>query len=408
MKRIESNLWRYQLFAIFSFTPIMLPILVLFWQDNGLDLFEIYLLQGIFAFSVVLLEVPTGMIADQLGKRTSLVASTLLLFFGFVVYAMGTGFWIFLLSELILAVAVSLLSGADSALLYDTLKALGRESEYQKYEGRSRGLQMVSVAISNIIGGFVGAYSLRLAMWLSAIGPLLSIFIVWGFVEVNQHAARKQSLKASLLSYRELLGQSLRFVRKHQMVRWQILFLSILSGSASWLLWMYQPYMKWTGLEIHAFGFAFGIFNLFAAWSSTMAHRVESSLGASRTNQLLILLQISPLLLMSVFIHPLSFLFILGHQAVRGLARPIISDRILQQTYADKRATVLSMGSMGSRLFFAFTGPFIGILAQNSSWSVKLLSQAGIMALIFAIILWIYHNIPAKYFVVKESVVQNQ
>jgi iron complex transport system ATP-binding protein len=70
--RLRRNISRYQAFAALSITPIMLPVIVLFWRENGLDLFDIFLLQAIFAVANVLLEVPTGMVADRLGKRTSL------------------------------------------------------------------------------------------------------------------------------------------------------------------------------------------------------------------------------------------------------------------------------------------------------------------------------------------------
>lgn len=67
------------------------------------------------------------------------------------------------------------------------------------------------------------------------------------------------------------------------------------------------------------------------------------------------LLQIAPMILMALIVTPASFLFILCHQAVRGFSRIIISDRILTYTYADKRATILSIGALSGRLFFAVT-----------------------------------------------------
>ena len=62
-----GNLWRYKALAAVGFTPFMLPILVLFWQDCGLDMTEVYWLQTLFAIAVVVLEVPTGMVAGLLG-----------------------------------------------------------------------------------------------------------------------------------------------------------------------------------------------------------------------------------------------------------------------------------------------------------------------------------------------------
>ena len=92
MERVEGNLWRYQVFAAISFTPFMLPVLVLFWKENGLDLFQIFILQGLFSVAIVLLEIPTGMVADRLGKRTSVLAGTSILTSGMIIYALGHSF----------------------------------------------------------------------------------------------------------------------------------------------------------------------------------------------------------------------------------------------------------------------------------------------------------------------------
>jgi len=99
----------------------------------------------------------------------------------------------------------------------------------------------------------------------------------------------------------------------------------------------------------------------------------------------------------------MSFLFILGHQAVRGFARPIITDRILQFTHDDKRATVLSLNSMGSRLFFALTGPLVGWVSETESTPTTLYAQAAALVVILLGLGWAYLRIPSKYFSPKQA-----
>lgn len=414
-ERIEQNLWRYDLFSILAFTPFFVPTIVLFWQSKGLSMLDIYLLQGVFAVAVVCLEVPTGMVADRLGKRQSLLAAVSLYALGFCVYGLSHGFWAFLGVEILLALAMSLYSGADSALLYDTLKALGREHEYKRREGRAKGLQMASFALANLIGGFVGAYSPTLTLWLSAIGPAIGLFVVWGLVEVQEPGAKAakeaedtRSIRQEWQAYKTLLQESVRFVWRHQWVRWQIMFLALLTGSSTWLLWMYQPYMTYSGLPVWMFGVAFALYNLFAAMSSQMAHRLEQRCGETGSILLLFLLQLEPLLLMASVVGIWSFLFVLGHQAVRGMARPLVSDKILRYTYADKRATVLSLGSLSARLFFALTAPIVGLVTQHSSIEASLLGQAALLLVLSLALFALYLRIPRKYFAIKQAVAQRQ
>ncbi len=400
---LERNLMLYKVLALFQFTPFMLPVIVLFWGENGMDMFDIYLLQGIFAVFIVILEVPTGMVADRIGKRVSLLMGLAFLILGIVVYALGHGFFAFLWAELILALGAALMSGSGSALLYDTLKTLGRESEYQRLEGEARSMMMVSFAVCNLLGGVVAhTVSLRATVWLTVAGPVIGLFTSLGFREVQAVRATK-SLRTEMAAYLGLIRDSLKFVRKQRLVRWHIQFFAVLGASSTWLLWLYQPYMSFCGLPLWSFGMIFALFNFFAAYMSRVAHRVSGRFGEKHTLTLLMGLQIVSPLLMSFIVTPLSFIFILGHQAVRAFMVPVVQDRVLRYTYADKRATVLSLCALSNRLFFALTAPLIGVMSNTLTMPANLAGQGGILILVLGGLYWSYGRIPAKYFSVKRS-----
>jgi Major Facilitator Superfamily len=401
MRSPESTIRRFSLFAALSFVPLMMPVLVLFWEDNGLDTFDIYLLQAAFSLAMVLLEVPTGLVADQLGKRTSLLAGQLVLTSGFVLYGLGQGFWSFLLAEVVLALGLSLLSGADAALLYDSLKRLGRQGEYVRVEGRAHSVRLFMFALGNAAGGLLGAWSLRATLWASAVGPALAIFVVWGFADSLSAPAR--GFGEALRATGRLSLDALRFILKHQLVRWVVVFQAVLAASATWLLWTYQPYLSLTGVPVWAFGLAFAAYGLCAALCSRLAERVTAAFGDAHALVLLAVLQVLPPLCMGLFLGPLSFLFVLGHQAARGLSRPILNARILAFTNQDKRATVLSMASLAGRLLFTVTGPIVGWLsARDLLGSMRL--QGMVLLGVFVGLAIVYRRIPEKYFQVKAGV----
>lgn len=403
----RTNLFRYQLFCLLSFTPFMLPVMVLFWRDSGLDLVDIHLLQAVFAVAVVVLEVPTGMVADRLGKTTSLVAGTAGFCCGMLVYGLGHGFGSFLAAELILAAGLSLYSGAGSALLFDSLDALGRTGEYTRFEGRARALQLLSFAFCNLVGGLVGARSTRATVWLTGTGPLAALAVSLTLVEVQQ-PERHARLHEGLRAYGTLIGSALRFVGRHRLVRWQLLYFAVLSGSSLWLLWLYQPYMELCGLPVWTFGATFALFNLFAALCSRMSHRVEDACGPDGTLWLLAALQLAPPALMAEWIAPTSVALILGQQAARGLALPVLSSRLLRYTYSDKRATVLSIASMAGRLLYGLSAPMFGWLTQHASLQLGLRAQAITLLVLFGGLLTSYRLIPRKYFTVKPTVLARQ
>jgi len=402
-----SNVRRSGLFAALSFTPLFVPVVVLFWEDNGLDLFDVFLLQSLFAVAAVLLEVPTGMVADRFGKRASLLFGEAAIVAGFVLYGLGHSFGAFLLAEVVLALGAALISGADTSLLYDSLKELGREDEYTRISGRNSAIQQVGFAAATLLGGFLGTWSLRATLWASMIGPALALVIALGFSEI-QRPKRSTTLRGAATDYLTLLGASWRFITKHKLVRWQMALLATLAGSASWLFWLYQPYMEWAGTPLWAFGVVFMLFNLWAAGASRMAHRVNRHLSANGTIATLMILQLLPLPLLAWFVGPWSIFFALAHQTTRGVARPIIHARILRYTYADKRATVLSMSTLSARLFFAATAPMVGFVSERTTMPETLAFMGVVLLIAFAVLIAGWTRIPDKYFDVKEDVAVRQ
>ncbi len=405
--QLERNLRTYPLFAAVVHTPFFVPVVVLFWEDNGLDMFDIFALQGLFAVAMGVLEVPTGMVADRVGKRTSLLWGCAIGVAAVTVYALGRSFAVFLVAEILFALALALFSGADTSLLYDSLKALGREDEYTAREGRARAWQMLSIAASTLLGGFLGALSLRGALWATLLGPILGLLVARRFVEVQPRGA-DTTFAVAWAGYVGLLRETLKLVRRHVLVRRLLLFQAVFNGTATWLLWMYQPYMGHVGWPIWAFGFGFAAFNLFAAFSSHRAEDVARRLGPHRTLVLLVLLQMLPPLLMANTTAAWGVALILGHQAVRGIARPVIAARILSQVWADKRSTVLSVSSLFSRIFFALSAPLVGMAAREMDLPDALTFQAVAVAVLLAGLFEAYRRTPPKYFQVKDSVLRRQ
>jgi MFS family permease len=73
MKERKLNIKKYYRFEISSMVLFATPIIVLFWQDNGLSMAQIMILQSIYSILVVVLEIPTGYIADIYGRKKSLI-----------------------------------------------------------------------------------------------------------------------------------------------------------------------------------------------------------------------------------------------------------------------------------------------------------------------------------------------
>ncbi|MFB6114902.1 MAG: MFS transporter, partial [Candidatus Nanohalobium sp.] len=113
-KGLEGNIWKLYAFRVIYGFFLSVPIIVLFWRNNGLSMFEVMLLQSLFGFTVILLEVPSGYFADRYGRRKTLIMAGIFSTLGIGAYSLGHNFMQFIIGETLWALGVSLISGANS------------------------------------------------------------------------------------------------------------------------------------------------------------------------------------------------------------------------------------------------------------------------------------------------------
>ena len=159
---------------------------------------------------------------------------------------------------------------------------------------------------------------------------------------------------------------------------------------------MYQPYFKIIWLDIVYFGFVFASFQIVAAFSSKYSHKIEEKLGEKYSLSMLIILVSISYFLMSNFIYLFSFSFCFIQQFIRWFKSTIITDYINKLTTSNMRATILSLESFISRLFYALIIPIIGYIAD-----IYTLVQALSVLWITTLISWII----ILFFLKKDRVI---
>ena len=86
---LHANIYYLYLIKLSKWFMLFMPVVALFYTENGLDEFDIYLLQAVYSISVAFLEIPSGYMADIIGRRTSLIIGSILGTLGFVVLSMS-------------------------------------------------------------------------------------------------------------------------------------------------------------------------------------------------------------------------------------------------------------------------------------------------------------------------------
>ncbi len=290
---------------------------------------------------------------------------------GFVDPMRGVSLGQFLLAELMWAVGASLISGADSAILYDTLLALGREKEYQKIEGHASFLGLSGAAAAAAVGGLVATAGLRLTFYLTAAALAVAVAAA---IFLREPPRQRGGHPRGEFYYLYKIGRFALY--KNAEVRWLILFAALINGLGTVGFWLYQPYFELCRIPLPYFGVIFALFNVFAAFSGKIAFAVERAVGKRLALISLPVLLGASLAAMAAFVTPVGFLFVLFAQFVRGFSHPIIQDYINRHTWSDKRATVMSIKNMASRLTFIVTAPAIGAAVDGADVRLGLLLAA--------------------------------
>lgn len=130
----------------------------LFFAARGLDLQQMVVLEIVFMLSVALTELPTGYIADKFGRRTTLIAGSILFGIAMLIEIHSHTFAIFAFSFIIFAISDALESGSDQALHYDSLKAVGKEGDFAHSTSIVRNWQRIGVIVALSISGLVATH----------------------------------------------------------------------------------------------------------------------------------------------------------------------------------------------------------------------------------------------------------
>ena len=153
-KRLRRNLGLILSVSFFQVFSLIMPVIVPIFESRGLALSEILVLQAIFGFAVAGLEVPSGYFSDLVGRKCTLLVGSAFYGIGALLLCFSDGFGMLVLFELCMAIAVSFISGADLALLYDTELAIGGlEGKRPKAVRRLFMLNTLSEALAGILAG---------------------------------------------------------------------------------------------------------------------------------------------------------------------------------------------------------------------------------------------------------------
>lgn len=378
----KANIWKFYLFKFFISLYFLDGVLIPFFTDwGGINFTQIMFLQSWFMIWIFLLEVPTGAVADYLGRKHSIIMAAIVWVIAALVYGSMPNLYIFMLAEFLWAMAIALLSGADEAFVYDTLKKIGKSKKSKKIFGRIHSFHLAGFMVAAPIGSIMGAYfGLRTPVLLMAIPFTLAVIVSLTLKEP------KTTKKIESKRYINILKEGVKFFYKNKILKILALDFIFINAVAYFMLWFYQPMLKQAGVGIVYFGIIHSVAVGAEIVVMNSYEKFEKLLGSKKR-----------LIFFSAAITGLAFVLggltraiplvilalILG--IAFGLSRkPLFISYMNKYIPSHNRATVLSSISMLRRFVHVVINPLVGLLVD---WSLNYtLIILGVIAIVFAFI----------------------
>jgi MFS family permease len=218
----------------------------LFLLDAGLSNLEAFAANAFFTTGMVLCDIPTGVVADVWGRRTSYLLGTLTLsastFLYWLLWQMRGPFWAWAIVSMLLGLGFTFFSGAVEAWLVDALHYAEYDGALETVMGRGQMVGGAAMLGGSVAGGAIAQATNLGVPFLIRVGVLAAMFAVayrlmW---DLGFTADRSKTI---LQSTREVLDSSLTYGLKNPPVRWVMLAAPFSAGVGIYTFYALQPYL---------------------------------------------------------------------------------------------------------------------------------------------------------------------
>lgn len=383
---------KFNLSVFFQTQIFLLPVLLLFYQHNGLTTGDFFLFQGIFSLAALLFEVPAGYIGDLFPKRNILILSYVCFIARLILWIFWAqyGYWIIFAGEILYAMQKASFSGAADGYIFEYLKSEGRDRRMPKRYGKMNFCMSLGTALSSLIGAWcyqrVSEWSLAryqqdygfvVLLCMELILNGMALVLICRMPNLPVMAPVRKSLKEVYARFFQIIG----WTWKHPDIRYHILYAGMMASVTLVFVWSFQPLMKSLAIPVAVYGAVYFLNHLFRALAGLLLDKIMRVFTMPRLGLTVFVLfalsfGISVLMIyeqpLPMWINLSYFGFLaltIGIQVAFTLANV---SRLHRFVPSDRRSTVSSVNTAVGRVFAGFFLILMKFLIDGCSLSVSL------------------------------------
>lgn len=375
MKSISATLRTLYVINFLRELIFFIPILVPFLSE-WFSMRQIFILEASYAVMLLIFEIPSGYFADIFGRKRSMIVGSLLSCIGIGVFVFSSTFIGFLLGEMILGIGGSFISGAEEALTYETLLSTHQEGRYKEIQGTMFLSGRIASIISNVSSGLLAMIFFRLPFYATLIPFLLTFFLSFILQEPKRHTEKFETWP----HFKKILHETV----VHKKLFSFLIFAAIPPGFFLMSFWLYQKYMLFVELPLAYFGIIIAVMSISAGLGSKYAEKIEWYFTPKVSLIMVPFLAIVVWLLLASVKSAWMLTLFPVTSFLWGFFQPVFQDYIQKMVGSDRRATILSLRSFGTRGIFLLLGPFLGYITDLYTIQVTFLATG----VIFGVLSW--------------------
>jgi len=214
-----------------------------FLEWGKINYTQLFILQSWLMAWIFVLEIPTGVIADRIGRKHSLFLSGILGAISVNVFIFSPNFYIFLLAEFLMALTLAFCSGADTALLYEILKKQKMEKQSKYIFSRYKMFNTLGTAVGLPIGSVIAGLmiwpypsNLTLPFLLTSIPFAIAAIFAILIKEDRRPKFRENYLKTAIGGIKYFAG--------HKILKALALDMILVSSTTFFMYWFYQSLLE--------------------------------------------------------------------------------------------------------------------------------------------------------------------
>lgn len=396
------NIKIFYLYELFhSFMPIY-AVSALLFKNNGITVSQLSILLAINTIPCIVLEIPSGIIADRWSRKNLLVISSLLKALGFFCWLISDGFVMYAIGYICWGISSAFCSGTKEAILYDSLKDSDKENQFAHIYGRANFIAKMSSVLACAISGFLSAnFGMACPLILSILCSVISAICALSLKEVNLYRNQRSNngLKMQFSCREELL-----FFKKRFRVAIVMLFAIFIICTAGVLEEYDQLIISDLGLSLSFVGLWAAFCGVFEGIGSLLASKINKllrqRLHIKRTSMLIAFMGVSGAICLGItaIIQQLWVLILYALYYFFMSVCGVLTEEYLQRKIEEEgRSTVHSIISFLMNLMGMIAFLILGAIFKWVSLFSGLLLTSVLMIVIVILFCSIQRFIEKKY-----------